>query len=92
LLTYNVESTVGGKMAQIGARLIDATAAQLAGQFFDKFAGELAPAGAAAAVTPGAGTGGAVTSSQSGGMPAWVWGVAGLVVLAALYFWFVRGH
>jgi carbon monoxide dehydrogenase subunit G len=44
LLRYNVKAQVGGKMAQLGARLIDATAKQMADQFFDRFAANLAPA------------------------------------------------
>jgi carbon monoxide dehydrogenase subunit G len=38
LLSYTVKAQVGGKMAQIGARLIDATAKSLADQFFTRFA------------------------------------------------------
>jgi carbon monoxide dehydrogenase subunit G len=38
LLRYTVKAQVGGKLAQIGARLIDATAKQLADEFFDNFA------------------------------------------------------
>ena len=38
LLSYVVKAQVGGKMAQIGARLIDATAKSLADQFFTRFA------------------------------------------------------
>ena len=55
LLTYDVDATVGGKIAQLGARLIDATAANLANQFFDRFAAEVqpaAPAAPAAAAAP----------------------------------------
>jgi uncharacterized protein len=37
-LSYDVDAQVGGKMAMIGARLIDSTASQLATQFFEKFA------------------------------------------------------
>lgn len=37
-LTYTARGQVGGKLAQIGARLIDATAKQMADQFFDRFA------------------------------------------------------
>jgi uncharacterized protein len=37
-LTYDVDAQVGGKLAMIGARLIDSTASQLASQFFEKFA------------------------------------------------------
>ncbi|ONG58829.1 carbon monoxide dehydrogenase [Pseudoroseomonas deserti] len=38
LLKYQVKAQVGGKMAQLGARLIDSTAKQMADQFFDRFA------------------------------------------------------
>lgn len=37
LLHYEVSAQVGGKLAQLGARLIDATAKQMADQFFDRF-------------------------------------------------------
>ncbi len=38
LLKYDVHAQVGGKIAQLGARLIDATARQYADIFFDRFA------------------------------------------------------
>jgi carbon monoxide dehydrogenase subunit G len=44
LLKYHVKAQVGGKMAQLGARLIDSTAKQMADQFFDRFAARLTPA------------------------------------------------
>jgi len=56
-LSYVVEANVGGKLAQIGSRLIDATARQMAGNFFAKFAEVVAapaPAPAAAPVAAGA--------------------------------------
>ena len=37
LLTYTANAQVGGKLAQVGARLIDATAKQMADQFFGTF-------------------------------------------------------
>lgn len=37
ILHYTVQANVGGKLAQIGSRLIDATAKRLADQFFDNF-------------------------------------------------------
>jgi carbon monoxide dehydrogenase subunit G len=49
LLTYTVKAQVGGKMAQLGARLIDSTAKQMSDQFFDRFAAALAPPPAAPA-------------------------------------------
>lgn len=38
VLTYDVDAQVGGKIAQVGARLIAGTAKKLADQFFGKFA------------------------------------------------------
>ena len=43
LLQYEINANVGGKLAQIGSRLIDGTAKKLAGEFFTAFA-ELAAA------------------------------------------------
>lgn len=43
LLIYEVHAQVGGKIAQLGARLIDATAKNLADQFFERFSNQVAP-------------------------------------------------
>jgi len=40
ILSYQVDAQIGGKLAQLGGRLIDSTAKKLAGQFFLSF-GEL---------------------------------------------------
>ena len=37
ILTYTVKAEVGGKIAQLGSRLIDSTSKKLAGEFFAKF-------------------------------------------------------
>jgi uncharacterized protein len=42
VLSYVVKAQVGGKMAQLGARLIDATAKQMADAFFDRFVDQVA--------------------------------------------------
>lgn len=49
VLRYGVQAQVGGKLAQIGSRLIDATARKMADDFFNRFV---------EAVHPGAGTSG----------------------------------
>lgn len=36
-LSYTAQANVGGKLAQVGARLIDGVARQLAGKFFEAF-------------------------------------------------------
>ncbi|HAA93047.1 MAG TPA: carbon monoxide dehydrogenase, partial [Rhodospirillaceae bacterium] len=38
VLTYSAKATVGGKLAQIGSRLIDSTSKKLANEFFGNFA------------------------------------------------------
>src|SRR4029453_11484997 len=38
LLTYNVEAQIGGKLAQLGQRLVNGAAKKLADDFFVKFA------------------------------------------------------
>ena len=86
VLTYNVDAQVGGKIAQVGARLIDGTAKKLADEFFGKFAemvGGPAPeaAAAVAAPTPGAGE-----SSAQRGYRHWMIIGAGAAVLLAVYF------
>jgi carbon monoxide dehydrogenase subunit G len=43
-LTYDVEAQVGGKIAQLGGRLINGVAKKLADEFFANFAKSLAPA------------------------------------------------
>ncbi len=54
LLKYNVKAQVGGKMAQLGARLIDSTAKSMADQFFDRFAANLTPPAPLAEAVPAA--------------------------------------
>ena len=43
VLTYTATASVGGKLAQIGQRLIDGAAKQIADDFFKRFAAALAP-------------------------------------------------
>jgi uncharacterized protein len=43
LLTYTVKADVGGKIAQLGGRLIDQTAKKLAGEFFKTFGDLVGP-------------------------------------------------
>lgn len=63
LLTYTAKAQIGGKLAQLGARLIDSTAKMMADQFFAKFAavaggeGPIAGAAPAAAAAEPAATG-----------------------------------
>lgn len=52
LLSYTVKAEVGGKIAQLGARLIDGTARKLAGEFFQKLGQTIAPVAEPAGLAP----------------------------------------
>jgi carbon monoxide dehydrogenase subunit G len=79
-LAYTAHATVGGKLAQVGSRLIDGVARKMADEFFAKFKQTLAPAPttspAAASATPAA----------RSRVPVWAWVVGAIVlVLLALF-------
>ena len=88
ILKYEVDATVGGKLAQLGARLIDGTAKKMAGEFFSNFAevvGGPAPEGAAApAAAPAAG---AVTGPVIG-VGTWI---GALILVAAVIIALIAG-
>ena len=100
-LHYTVHASVGGKIAQLGQRLIDGAAKSMAEDFFKRFDDEMqrrfpraeapsadAAASADAVTQPSTVQGGSAT--QGGGIPAWVWGV-GVAALVLLAWWFNRG-
>ncbi|MBO0763694.1 MAG: carbon monoxide dehydrogenase subunit G [Hyphomicrobiaceae bacterium] len=62
LLKYEARADVGGKLAQVGGRLIDATARKLAGEFFSKFGTVVGP-------MPAAAEGSAKAEAAVGSMP-----------------------
>lgn len=47
VLRYEIEGAIGGKLAQIGQRLVDAAARKMADDFFACFSAEVGPAAAA---------------------------------------------
>ncbi len=87
LLNYNVDAQVGGKIAQVGARLIDGTARKLADEFFSKFAamvGPPPPAEATAAVAAPAAAPEASAAAQRG-YRHWIVIGVGAVVLVLVF-------
>jgi uncharacterized protein len=79
LLTYKATASVGGKLAQIGSRLIDGVAKKMADDFFAKFNATVAPA-------PGPAAG--PTGEARRGVSAWAWVASAIVVLLILLFLF----
>ncbi|HWA50814.1 MAG TPA: carbon monoxide dehydrogenase subunit G [Dongiaceae bacterium] len=92
LLDYSVESQVSGKIAQLGARLIDATAQKLAGDFFGKFGTLVAtPQAVEPAVSPAAPPSPADAQQASPGASHWRWFLVGAVLIAAVLLWLGLG-
>jgi uncharacterized protein len=70
VLRYAVQAHVGGKLAQIGSRLIDSVARRMADQFFTRFVAAVAPEQAEAARA------GAAATQPDGGDPSPAGGAA----------------
>ena len=67
-LVYSASAQIGGRLAQIGARLIDAAAAATAEKFFQSFAEQLS----ARATAGGAGTAAAAEPAARSGFWSWL--------------------
>jgi carbon monoxide dehydrogenase subunit G len=95
LLQYDAKATVGGRLAQVGQRLIDASAKTLADEFFAKFAsamqgeeppppavGPVGPSTPAAAVAPPR-----EPPREEGLAPQiWVAGLIGVIIILLIVF------
>lgn len=76
MLTYSVEATLGGKLAQMGSRIVDGVASAMADKFFARLAETV---GAADETPPPA-------VEAAPGRPAWVMPAAGAAVILILGF------
>ena len=85
-LSYTVHSQVGGKIAQLGQRLIDGVAKTLAEDFFTRFEEQLI-ARHGASNTEEASTSSQDNAEASGSTPTWIWAFA--LVIAASAVWFI---
>jgi uncharacterized protein len=95
VLTYTARASVGGKLAQIGQRLVDGAARQIADDFFGRFSQALSAARPAPALTPdpevepapAAPAVDAAAARRDGLAPEiWVVGLVGVVVILLLIF------
>jgi carbon monoxide dehydrogenase subunit G len=88
LLRYTVTASVGGKLAQMGSRLIDGVAHKMAEQFFTRFTEQLQPAVAAPPEVAVEAPPVAEPAAAPGGLsPAiWIGGVVVIVVILLLVF------
>ena len=76
-LTYKATASVGGKLAQIGSRLIDGVAKKMSDDFFARFNAMVALAIGSAAILTGEGCCGVLV---------WEWVAGGIVLLFLILF------
>lgn len=104
VVAYEVDAEVGGRMAQLGGPIIDATAKNLAGKFFARF-GEVVGGGAPAptpvtgptaaasvAAPPPVVAGAAIPAPVAAPAPLWGWVAALVVAILAGFTLGVRGE
>lgn len=99
ILNYDAKAQVGGKLAQIGSRLLGGTAQKIADDFFKGFSEIVAPAAPtpaeeaemAEAALRGAALGG-TPPAEAGrrGVPTWLW-ILGLIAVLILLLAFFAG-
>jgi hypothetical protein len=80
-LVYKASASVGGKLAQVGSRLIDGVARKMADEFFVRFNQTVAP------VAP------AQAAAEAAARPAisqWVWILIAAIIIALLLFGLAR--
>jgi carbon monoxide dehydrogenase subunit G len=85
VLRYTADMKLGGKLAQVGSRLLEGATRQLADQFFDAFAKRLDAAAVRVAAPAPEGE-----AAAKGGAGAWPWIVAAALAAAALAWWLAR--
>ena len=89
VLRYEANASVGGKMAQIGSRVVEGVAKKMADDFFSTFVEQVTSGGgvaeAAAPVAADATPEG--TQETESGLPTWAW-VVGLIVIVGIGLFF----
>lgn len=84
LVSYTVDAEVGGRLAQLGGPVIDATAKQLAGKFFARFGEVVSGTAAPAAVVTPAAAQTATAAAATSTFPM-IWFAVAMIALVAGY-------
>ena len=105
-LSYTAKAQVGGKLAQIGSRLVDGAAAKMTDDFFARFVERLSPKpavetpvdsavsnaeGTDGDVAPAKGAAAATPLAPPGGTP-WIRYVAIVAIVVVLIVLYIRGY
>lgn len=80
ILSYTAHASVGGKLAQIGSRLVDSVANKMANDFFTAFSEHVGDQDQEVVGDT------SIREKKSGKLPSWLWAV-GLIPLIAALIW-----
>ena len=86
-LDYTANAMIGGKLAQVGSRLVDAAARKIADDFFSKFDALVAEPVLVSAGGDQATAAVVTVPAAKPSIPVWVWVVGAAVIAAVLYKW-----
>lgn len=86
-LVYSTQAQVGGRLAQVGARLIDGVAKKMAGEFFTRFTAAAMAGQPVAELAVPAGVPVATEVSTPGSSRNWLWAAALALVAVAVVFY-----
>ncbi len=86
-LDYVANAMIGGKLAQIGSRLVDAAARKIADDFFSKFDALVGEAASESTEVASPDAVQAIVVASKRAVPVWAWIAAAVIVAAALYKW-----
>jgi carbon monoxide dehydrogenase subunit G len=104
-LNYVADAQVGGKIAQVGSRLVESAAGKIADDFFKAFEARMTSSVEAGAAAPSVATeamqprpvptldhvaGRNGAAPAGGGSSSTIWWIAGIIVLALLFYFFTR--
>lgn len=89
-LSYKAQASVGGKIAQVGQRLIDGVAKSMAEDFFKRFDAEMQRLHPQAYEEPAAAASEAAPAAAAAGLPGGVWPWVALAVAALAAFWLLK--
>jgi len=87
-LNYSAKANIGGKLAQIGSRLVDGVAQKMAHEFFVKFNAVMGKSSSGAAA-PAASKGGGMEATEKLFNPLWL--VGGTLVVILVIWWAMGG-
>jgi carbon monoxide dehydrogenase subunit G len=86
LLTYKATASVGGKLAQIGSRLIDGVARKMADDFFERFNKAVTSAEPVQPSEHSMQPASTATQEKKIGVPVWAWVAGALLILVGLLY------